>query len=102
MPQPGDLIAAFSPQPGRCLRMVQAPSFRPRTARRARDLSTTRAKSVQRYETLRFVRGHSLTETHPELAAEADGWDPTTVSFGMAKKLSWRCPEGHTPTRGLL
>jgi hypothetical protein len=24
MPQPGDLIAAFSPQPGRCFRMVQS------------------------------------------------------------------------------
>ena len=41
------------------------------------------------------MRGRPLTETHPELAAEANGWDPTKVSFGMAKKLSWRCPEGH-------
>jgi hypothetical protein len=24
MPQPGDLIEAFSPQPGRCFRMVQS------------------------------------------------------------------------------
>jgi hypothetical protein len=24
MPQPGDLITAFSPQPGRCFRMVQS------------------------------------------------------------------------------
>ena len=24
MPEPGDLIAAFSPQPGRCFRMVQS------------------------------------------------------------------------------
>jgi hypothetical protein len=42
------------------------------------------------------MRGRPLTETHPGLAVEADGWDPTTVSFGMAKKVSWRCPEGHT------
>lgn len=24
MPQPGDLVDAFSPQPGRCFRMVQS------------------------------------------------------------------------------
>jgi hypothetical protein len=24
MPEPGDLIAAFSPQPGRCFRMIQS------------------------------------------------------------------------------
>ncbi len=24
MPEPGDLITAFSPQPGRCFRMVQS------------------------------------------------------------------------------
>jgi hypothetical protein len=36
-----------------------------------------------------------LSITHPELAKEADGWDPTKVTFGSDKKLSWRCMEGH-------
>ena len=39
--------------------------------------------------------GRPLTETHPELAAQAHGWDPTTVSFGMAKVLPWQCAHGH-------
>ncbi len=33
---------------------------------------------------------------HPELAAEADGWD---LSLGISvsnKKISWICKEGHT------
>jgi hypothetical protein len=36
-----------------------------------------------------------LSVTHPELAAQADGWDPTTVSFGSIKKLRWKCDNGH-------
>jgi len=38
----------------------------------------------------------SLAETHPELAAQADGWDPTTVTKGSNKKVNWSCPQGHT------
>jgi hypothetical protein len=41
------------------------------------------------------MRGRPLTETHPSLAAEAVGFDPTRVSYGMAKKLFWRCSKGH-------
>jgi hypothetical protein len=41
------------------------------------------------------VRSRPLTETHPDLAAQAYGWDPSTVSFGMAKSLGWICPRGH-------
>lgn len=37
----------------------------------------------------------SLAETHPELAGEAHGWDPSTVSFGSVKVLEWQCPAGH-------
>ena len=33
--------------------------------------------------------------THPEIAVEADGWDPTTVSFGTGKKFDWKCSKGH-------
>ena len=39
--------------------------------------------------------GKSLAETHPELAAQADGWDPTTVKAGSHKKLAWECGRGH-------
>lgn len=36
-----------------------------------------------------------LSVTHPELAKEADGWDPSTVTFGSGKKLRWKCIQGH-------
>ena len=38
---------------------------------------------------------NDLQTTHPELAAEADGWDPTEISFGSQKKLTWKCNKGH-------
>jgi hypothetical protein len=38
----------------------------------------------------------SLSVTHPELAREADGWDPSTVTKGSDKKLSWVCYSGHS------
>jgi hypothetical protein len=37
----------------------------------------------------------SLAETHPEIAAQADGWDPRTVTYGSNKKLPWKCLLGH-------
>ena len=37
----------------------------------------------------------SLAKTHPEIAAEADGWDPTTLTFGSGKKVGWKCEFGH-------
>jgi hypothetical protein len=38
-----------------------------------------------------------LSETHPELAAEADGWDPTKVfaRIGTGRKFKWKCAKGH-------
>jgi hypothetical protein len=38
----------------------------------------------------------SLRDSHPELALEADGWDPTEVISGTSKKLKWRCSKNHT------
>ncbi len=37
-----------------------------------------------------------LSETHPELAKEADGWDPSKLSKGIHKTLNWKCSLGHT------
>ena len=37
----------------------------------------------------------SIAETHPELAAQADGWDPTTLTAGSNKKVGWKCVNGH-------
>jgi hypothetical protein len=38
---------------------------------------------------------NDLVTTHPELAAQADGWDPTTLSAGSHKKVQWKCEDGH-------
>ncbi len=38
----------------------------------------------------------SLAQKCPEIAVEADGWDPNLVPYGSDKKLSWKCKEGHT------
>jgi hypothetical protein len=37
-----------------------------------------------------------LSVTHPELAKEADGWDPGLVTSGSNKKVGWRCTRNHS------
>lgn len=37
-----------------------------------------------------------LSKTHPKLAKEADGWDPSRYTFGSKKRLQWQCKKGHT------
>jgi hypothetical protein len=39
---------------------------------------------------------NDLATTHPELAAQAHGWDPTTLTAGSHKKVGWKCALGHT------
>jgi hypothetical protein len=43
-----------------------------------------------------LVGFNDLATTNPELAAQADGWNPTTVSRGSGKKVKWRCEFDHT------
>lgn len=38
---------------------------------------------------------NDLATTHPQIAAEAIGWDPKTVTHGSNKKVSWLCSKGH-------
>jgi len=38
---------------------------------------------------------NDLATTHPDLAQEAFGWDPTTVNAGSNPKVLWRCDLGH-------
>jgi hypothetical protein len=38
----------------------------------------------------------SFAATHPELALQADGWDPSMQTSGSNKKMSWQCDKGHT------
>ena len=38
---------------------------------------------------------NDFATTHPELAAQADGWDPRTLSSGANKKRQWKCELGH-------
>ena len=50
-----------------------------------------------------FCSGHSVLEgfndlasQFPEIAARADGWDPTTVTSKSGKKMPWRCSLNHS------
>ena len=44
---------------------------------------------------------NDLATTHPDLAKQADGWDPTSVSFGSEKKRRWKCEFGHLWTTAI-
>lgn len=47
----------------------------------------------------RAIRGETdLRTLYPTLAAEADGWDPSTVKPGSNDRLPWRCQKGHAWT----
>lgn len=39
---------------------------------------------------------NDLATTHPDIAAQADGWDPSTVVANSGFKRHWRCDKGHT------
>jgi hypothetical protein len=39
---------------------------------------------------------NDLATTHADLAAEADGWDPRTISMGSHQTVKWKCKAGHT------
>ena len=38
---------------------------------------------------------NDLGTTHPEIAKEAEGWDPKAIIGGTNKKLLWKCPLSH-------
>ena len=38
---------------------------------------------------------NDLATLFPDVAAEADGWDPSTVTPGSGQKLSWKCNQDH-------
>jgi hypothetical protein len=42
-----------------------------------------------------LVGFNDLETSHPDIAAEAFGWDPKTVTSGSVRKVKWRCPRGH-------
>ena len=39
--------------------------------------------------------GSSLAEIHPDVARQAFGWDPASVTFKSNQKKSWICNFGH-------
>ena len=36
-----------------------------------------------------------LSKTHPKLAKEAHGWDPSSITSGSGKRVKWKCSKGH-------
>ena len=47
------------------------------------------------------VRKFHLAETHPELVAQADVWNPANYTSGQKNKVAWKCEVGH-PWSSLL
>ena len=45
--------------------------------------------------TLVTVGINDLQTKFPEIAKEADGWDPREVKYASGKKLNWKCELGH-------
>jgi hypothetical protein len=39
---------------------------------------------------------NDLATTHPHIAKESDGWDPTRIFAGSNKKYKWKCSVGHS------
>jgi DNA-directed RNA polymerase subunit RPC12/RpoP len=45
----------------------------------------------------RILKGfNDLVTTNPDIAKEANGWDPTEFSKGSSKRLSWKCSRNKT------
>ena len=42
-----------------------------------------------------LVGFNDLLSQYPEIAAEADGWDPSQVLYGSAEDKDWLCSQGH-------
>ena len=42
-----------------------------------------------------WVGFNDLQSKCPEVASQADGWDPKTVSYGASQKKRWKCHKGH-------
>jgi uncharacterized Zn-finger protein len=38
---------------------------------------------------------NDLKTTHPEIANQAYGWDPSKLTYGSNKRVRWRCENGH-------
>jgi hypothetical protein len=38
---------------------------------------------------------NDLQSTHPDLAVQANGWNPTSVTYGSGQSKEWKCSEGH-------
>ena len=43
-----------------------------------------------------LAKFNDLASKYPEIAKQANGWDPSTVTPGTHSRKSWKCPEGHT------
>lgn len=37
----------------------------------------------------------SLSDSHPEIAAQADGWDATSITSGSNQRVNWICQRNH-------
>lgn len=55
----------------------------------------TNADALKNVAKRLIVGLNDLKTTHPDIASEAFGWDPSSVSRGSKVSKSWKCPKGH-------
>ena len=55
---------------------------------------TPKRRVAKKVAPMRVVK-QPLSVTHPELAKQAVGWDPSTVTRGSDRKRLWKCNLGH-------
>lgn len=67
---------------------------------KAQIINRTRGNQGCPYCTNRIVLEgfNDLQTLFPEIAKEANGWDPSKVLAGSHKKCNWKCREGHSWT----
>jgi hypothetical protein len=63
-------------------------SISSRTSKVSRGCSICAGKQIQ-------IGFNDLASQFPEIALEADGWDPMTITSGIDTKMKWKCPQGH-------
>ncbi len=60
-------------------------------------LRTSPGKGCPYCSNKKILQGfNDLATTHPHLLQSVDGWDPTKISWGYNKKISWKCELGHS------
>jgi DNA-directed RNA polymerase subunit RPC12/RpoP len=72
-----------------------APNPPTRSTQSAPNHASDVERALTNYTATTATTSAPLPETHPDIAAQAYGWDPTTTTHGSQTKRPWKCTQGH-------